>query len=294
MKCNRWVGVCCAVLWLFTPFVAADEVIISPIKDNTLYEHQDGALSNGAGEYFFAGKTGIFADFRLHRALIAFDIAGSVPPGSAIDSAALRLHLASAAPGSGEQPVSLHRTLADWGEGKSDAEDSEGRGAPASAGDATWLHTFFDSDFWASAGGDFEAAASATELVGITRTFYTWETPEMAADVQSWLDDPASSFGWTIRGNETENQTARRFNSREYIDDAGLRPVLTINFTPSGGCDPCDMDCDGQVNAFDIEPFLCLLFDANCMPCDTCTGDVDGNGVVDAFDIEPFLNCLFP
>ncbi len=59
-------------------------------------------------------------------------------------------------------------------------------------------------------------------------------------------------------------------------------------------CDPCDMDCDGDINAFDIEPFLTLLFDPNPDPCDECTGDVDGNGVIDAFDIEPFLNCLFP
>ncbi len=59
-------------------------------------------------------------------------------------------------------------------------------------------------------------------------------------------------------------------------------------------CDPCDMNCDGDVNAFDIEPFLDLLFSPMPMPCNTCTGDVDGNGVIDAFDIEPFLNCLFP
>ncbi len=59
-------------------------------------------------------------------------------------------------------------------------------------------------------------------------------------------------------------------------------------------CDPCDMNCDGAVNAFDIEPFLDLLFSPMPMPCNTCTGDVNGDGVVDAFDIEPFLECLFP
>ena len=58
-------------------------------------------------------------------------------------------------------------------------------------------------------------------------------------------------------------------------------------------CDPCDMNCDGAVNAFDIEPFLDILFGGG-VPCNTCTGDVDGNGVIDAFDIEPFLECLFP
>ena len=60
-----------------------------------------------------------------------------------------------------------------------------------------------------------------------------------------------------------------------------------------GGCEPCDMNCDGAINAFDVEPLLDLLFDGG-VPCDKCTGDVNGDGNVDAFDIEPFLECLFP
>ncbi len=64
-------------------------------------------------------------------------------------------------------------------------------------------------------------------------------------------------------------------------------------FEPESSCDPCDMNCDGDVSAFDIEPFLDLLFRGG-EPCDDCTGDVNGDGVIDAFDIEPFLQCLFP
>ena len=64
--------------------------------------------------------------------------------------------------------------------------------------------------------------------------------------------------------------------------------------TPMAACDPCDMNCDGTVNALDIEAFLALLFDPNARPCDTCTGDVNGDGSVDASDIGPFLDCLFP
>ena len=58
-------------------------------------------------------------------------------------------------------------------------------------------------------------------------------------------------------------------------------------------CDACDMNCDGEINSFDIEPFLDLLFDPGAMPCRTCTGDANGDGQVDAFDIEPFMECLF-
>ncbi len=58
-------------------------------------------------------------------------------------------------------------------------------------------------------------------------------------------------------------------------------------------CDPCDADCSGNLDGFDIQPFLELLFNG-AEPCDTCTGDVNGDGNVDALDIEPFIECLFP
>jgi hypothetical protein len=57
-------------------------------------------------------------------------------------------------------------------------------------------------------------------------------------------------------------------------------------------CDPCDTNCDGVVDAFDIEPFIDLLVNPNPSPCSVCSGDTNGDGVVDAFDIEPFINCL--
>ncbi len=67
-------------------------------------------------------------------------------------------------------------------------------------------------------------------------------------------------------------------------------------------CVPCNTDCDpdGNINAFDIEPFLDLIFDQDLEPC--CgtrgdiggTGDTNGDGLINSFDIEGFLDCLFP
>ena len=56
--------------------------------------------------------------------------------------------------------------------------------------------------------------------------------------------------------------------------------------------------CDGDVNAFDIEPFLLALFDpatyAIQFPdCDINNADINGDGIINAFDIEPFLELLF-
>ncbi len=73
-----------------------------------------------------------------------------------------------------------------------------------------------------------------------------------------------------------------------YYDDV----MLVGNPGCGGGCDPCDTNCDGTVDAFDIEPFIDVLVNPNPNPCSPCSGDADGSGTVDAFDIEPFINCL--
>ena len=59
------------------------------------------------------------------------------------------------------------------------------------------------------------------------------------------------------------------------------------------------MNCDGAIDAFDIEPFIFALFDSPAYllrypTCDPLLADIDGNGAVDALDIEPFLDVLFP
>ena len=109
-------------------------VTLSPSKDNTLYEDPGGALSNGAGEYFFAGRTAQ-ATNSIRRGLIEFDIAGSIPAGSLIVSATLQLTMSKTI--AGLQPVALHRLTADWGEGTSNATFEEGGGAAATSGDAS-------------------------------------------------------------------------------------------------------------------------------------------------------------
>ncbi len=65
-----------------------------------------------------------------------------------------------------------------------------------------------------------------------------------------------------------------------------------------GGAIRGDVNCDGAVDFFDIDPFLALLFSPSAYESaycggSTCAGDVDCSGGVDFFDIDPFLACLF-
>lgn len=195
---------------------------LNPSKDNTLYEDLTGSLSNGAGAQFFAGKTGANAQQKLRRGLIAFDIAGNIPASSVIDSVKLKLTMSQTV--SGPQTIQLHRVLADWGEGTSEAL---GNGAPATLGDATWTFRFFNTLSWTKDGGDFATAASASQTVGGIGVYFWNSTPQMVADVQAWLNAPESNFGWLVRGNESSSQTAKRFDSRDHITPAN-RPLLTV------------------------------------------------------------------
>ena len=160
---------------------------LTPIKDNTLYEDALGSLSNGAGQHLFAGRTEELVGALIRRGLIAFDVAGEIPAGSTILSASLTLNMSRTNLAAGPRTVSLHRVLADWGEGTSDPFGGEGGGAASTPGDATWIHRFFNFSFWVGSGGDFLAAPSASSVVGGVG-FYTWgPTPGLTADVQKLL-----------------------------------------------------------------------------------------------------------
>lgn len=221
-----------ALVLVFAASAARAETIsVQPVKDNTLYEDTAGARSNGEGFHLFSGRAAGSDAGRRRRALLAFDVAGSVPAGATIVSARLTLNMTRTV--SGGQATTLHRVLADWGEGDSIAVGEEGRGAPAATGDATWLHRFFGTDMrWENTGGDFAESASATRSVAGFGS-YTWgPSAEMTADVQSWLDAPETNFGWIVIGNESIQPTAKRFSSRE--SSASVRPRLEIEFETSG------------------------------------------------------------
>ncbi len=83
------------------------------------------------------------------------------------------------------------------------------------------------------------------------------------------------------------------------IDDGDpISMNAVVGFELSGDigleCDACDTNCDGVLDAFDIEPFVNVLLNPSAPRCDSCTGDANYDGVIDAFDIEPFVNCIIP
>jgi hypothetical protein len=199
---------------------------LNPSKDNSLFKDGSGSVSNGAGEHLFVGNNIVE---QTRRAVMAFDIADNIPRGSKITSVSLTLYLSRSH--LSEQTIGLHRLLNDWGEGTSNAPINEGGGAKSTPGDATWIHRNFDTQSWETPGGDFSPDASASIPVGGNGN-YTWgSTSQMVADVQAWLGEPSSNFGWLLKGNESDIQTAKRFDSKDRLSEA-TRPVLVIVWEP--------------------------------------------------------------
>jgi hypothetical protein len=83
------------------------------------------------------------------------------------------------------------------------------------------------------------------------------------------------------------------------LADVGVYDVLVT----TGGCtitsepatlalqDPCDINCDGAINAIDIEPFVDLLLQGTS-GCAPCVGDINRDGAVNSLDIDGFIECL--
>ena len=217
----------------------ADTITLGASRDATIYENNPNN-SNGAGFTMFAGNNGMNSP---RRALLDFDIAGSVPAGSTITGVELTLVLQGVA-GSDTTPrtISLHSLLADWGEGTTGAGlggGGTGQGFPANPGDATWSQNHFGASAWTNAGGDFSATASASAVVSQSLdTAYTWgSTAALVSDVQNWLDSPGSNFGWLLLGDESGAQTFRQFYTRDEANPA-FRPELLVDFTPASVPEP--------------------------------------------------------
>ena len=211
----------------FSGAAAAETVFIEATEDNTLYESAEGELSNGAGDHFFAGRT---SAGDLRRGLIAFKNLNAIPNGATIQS--VKLHLRVSRSESFPTTVNLLRVQANWGEGASHAGGEEGQGGESQAGDATWLHRFFDHQSWNTPGGDFAEVASASRDVDAAGAYIFGSTSAMVADVQDWKDNPTANFGWILIAGE-ESTTAKRFDSRSNPDEL-YRPVLEVEFSATG------------------------------------------------------------
>ncbi len=217
-------------------------VVLEAERDATIYEEGNGTNANGSGSYLFTGRSESRNGSAERRALLAFPITEAIPESSTIISVSLELTMSRTI--SGEQSVRLHRLLEDWSEGPSDPSGQEGGGTTAVAGDVTWIYREFSETLWTTSGASFAQSASATLQVADEGTYSYSSTPELVADVQGWLEDPSTNFGWALVVDSPPSGSAKRFNSREN-STASSRPKLSITY---------EADLDGPTADFSFTP----------------------------------------
>jgi hypothetical protein len=232
--------------------VRADVMTFGAIHDTSIVE-EDPSNSNGGGPGLFVGTDG---DNSPHRALISFNVSG-IPAGATVTNVQLTLTLgqvAGAGGGGGTGAVTtatigIFDLTRSWGEGtvESDAVGlgGTGHGKMANPGDATWSSAFFQQATWSTqgGGGDHVSTASASLFLNnnADNTPFTWaSTPQLVADVQGWVNNPSTNFGWElINADETDPRTFFCFYSREWATFLGgiasQEPALVVTYTPPVG-----------------------------------------------------------
>jgi hypothetical protein len=163
-----------------------------------------------------SGTLGAPASFEIRRGLFRFELAGQIPPGATINSVTVRLVAVFRLPiGPANSTFSLRRVLSPWAEHQ-----------------VTW-NSRLSGVPWTTPGvlgGDAAAAASSSVFVRTLAPYVFPSTPALVADVQQWIDNPASNFGWLLHSeSESVPKTARHFASRE--NTLPNIPQLIITYT---------------------------------------------------------------
>jgi glucose/arabinose dehydrogenase len=201
----------------------ADTLNLGSVADTFI---SDGAPNNNAGAtpWFDAGTDGTGA---IRRSLIRFDLT-AIPAGATITSVALDLKMTKI-PGFGaaNSIMALHRLNASWTEGRKTGNN----GDIAAPGESTWTARASGSANWTTPGAfaDVVASPSASTMIGAAAgSVPSWSGPGLVADLQFWLDNPASNHGWLLVSEDEETQkTVRGFGSRESGTSA---PRLRVDY----------------------------------------------------------------
>jgi len=204
----------------------AETVTNSPVADTTLFEPNP---THNLGGHFDVSAGTTLSGPRA-RGLFHFDSAGQIPPSATITSVSLRLTVTRVPSGGGVTSLfELRRVLRPWGEGNK----TSSQGGVASAGEASWNDRLTGSAPWTAPGGqvgvDFSSTVSATAPVAGFGNVTFVSGPGLVADVQAWLANSGTNFGWVLMSqSEDQLETARRFGSRE---DPNRAPQLVIEYS---------------------------------------------------------------
>src|SRR5690606_29351298 len=97
-------------------------------------------------------------------------------------------------------------------------------------GDATWTARFYNTANWTTPGGDFVSTPSASQFISGSFGNAVYSSTAMIEDVQAWVSNPGSNFGWILVAQD-ERGAGVRFASRQGFP----APTLLVDYTVGSG-----------------------------------------------------------
>jgi hypothetical protein len=153
---------------------------------------------------------------------------------------------------------------------------------------------------------DFQRAVPCDD--GMIVVYFQEPGPSMASTVIAERLNATGDLLWgpkaicsvlSDKGRLPVTKTAAGMVIAAWEDDrAGAIDIYAQNVNPNGSLGPlADLNCDGLVNGYDIDPFVLALTDpaayAGAYPeCDSLLADCNGDGAVNGYDIDPFVDVL--
>ncbi len=141
--------------------------------------------------------------------------------------------------------------------------------------------------------GTYPSEADFMEVEVSTDDGATWTLIEIVAHTDGWVLAEFNLSDFVTPSAQTRIRFTVDDTPNNSITEAAIDAfsVFRLSCSMFG---PGDMNCDGLVNAFDIDPFVLALTDAAAYAaqnpdCDYMNGDMNGDGLVNAFDIDPFV-----
>ena len=215
-------------------------------KDAAIFNNQAGNAANGdygAGgsqllQVGYASPTQIYA-----RSLLYFDLS-SIPTTAVIESVSLQFTQGSSGSATAYS-INIHKLSTSWTEGTTsfctynNSCNTQGAAITVGGADVTWNETSYsgsNSNPWTAIGGVFNGAISATAQAGSTNigTPYSFTSDGLKDDVQGWVSNSATNFGWILKTDFiTTTSAMKRFYSREGAvasGDSNLAPRLIITY----------------------------------------------------------------
>ena len=182
------------------------------------------------------------------RGLLEFNLS-SIPAGATITNVQLTLTLGQFSGAFTSGTIDFYDLTRSWVQGTVESTASNiggtGNGAAANPGDATWTDVSYSSTtptLWTTAGGDHSFTSSGALSVtsaAVGSSYTAPSTAQMVADVQGWVNNPATDFGWElINADETDSSTVFGFYSSEWDNthfggSSTQVPALQITYTPA-------------------------------------------------------------